>query len=204
MTAARSARFRYSTIGLGILLALAAGAGLARAAPREPAVHSVAVEIVFGTPPGPERLRDRVTESVVDLLGASRCFAAVEPARTEGQQDLLLRVMLDEFEDATRHDASIGERVSPNSNPMDLASRVVAVVSALVRLELRVGGEGGALVRSKRFLAAESHRPQHLEDPRPVAEDRFVERLARDIRAFACKGDPAKLSREIDRALEAR
>jgi hypothetical protein len=178
---------------------LAAGAGESIRATR-----SLAVDIGFGSRPGPETLRERLIDRTVARLAGSPCFTAVGPARADSAADLLLLVTLDDFEDKTYHDASISERVSPNSNPMDLASRAVATVSAQTRAELRLATATGAVVRQRRFLAAESYRPQHVEDPRQEAEERFVEALAADLRAFACKGDARKLARDIDKAAAER
>ncbi len=182
---------------LATLLSLALGCHLAYAGETAPTSYSLAVGIAFGSTTGPERLCERVTDSVVALLQASPCFSAVEPARAGEPRDLLLRVTLDDFEDAVHHEASIGETVAPNANPVDMASRVVATVSALARVELRLGTAEGALVRHKRFLAAESYRPRYLEEPHQAAEDLWVEALAGDLRAFACKGGATKLAKEI-------
>jgi hypothetical protein len=162
------------------------------------------VDIGFGSQAGPESVRARVAERTLALLAGSPCFSTVVGARPDAPVDLLLLVTLDAFEDRTYNEASISERVAPNSNPMDLASRVVATVSAQTRVELRLGSATGAVVRRRRFLAAESYRPRFDEDPRDEAERRFVESVADELRSFACKGDSSKLARDIDRATETR
>jgi hypothetical protein len=193
------------SVALGILLATAVvlplgpGPRAGSAAP-EPARYSLAIDVAFGAPPGPERTLRRIVEQVLARLAGTPCFASVDSVPLETPRDLVLRVRLDDFEDVTRNESSIAERVSPNANPMDMASRVVATVSAHTRIELRLDSTDGPLVRSRTFLAAESWRPQAGEDPHAAAEDLFIERVAEEVQTLACKGGPAKLARAIDKS----
>jgi len=189
-------------LALGALLALVlpVGLGPGAQAQAEPTRYSLAVDVAYGAPPGPERTLRRIVENVLARLAGTPCFASIETVRPAPPSDLVLRVRLDDFADVTHHEASISERVSPNSNPIEMASRVVATVSAQARIELRLGSEAGALVRGRSFLAAESWRPQQLEDPHAAAEERFIERLGEEVQSVACKGGATKLARAIEKA----
>jgi hypothetical protein len=166
--------------------------------------YRLGLDIAYGSPAGPERTLDRLIEDTLTRLAGSPCFSAVQRVPSAEPVDLLLSVRLDHFEDVTHHEASISERVSPNANPIDMASRIVATVSALTRIELRIAPEPGTVVRDRRFLAAESWRPRGGEDPRVAAEDGFVEKVSEAIEALACRGGAEKLGRAVDKARAAR
>jgi hypothetical protein len=169
-----------------------------------PSRYRLALDIAFTAPPGPERTLRRIVERTLARLTGSPCFSSVEKVPLDAPRDLVLRVRLDGYEDVTHNEASIAERSSPNANPMDMATRVVATVSAHTRIELRIDAEDGALVRSRTFLAAESWRPQGEEDAHATAEDRFVERVSEEVQLLACKGGVEKLAKAIEKSRSAR
>jgi len=173
-------------------------------APPPPPRYSLALDVAYGTPPGPERPLRRIVEGLLARLGGSPCFGSVESLPLATPRDLQLIVRLDDFEDVTHNEASISERVSPNSNPIDMASRVVATVSARTGIELRLGSASGEIVRAKHWLAAESWRPQQGEDPHAAAEEEFVEKVVQEVESLACKGGATKLARAIEKARGAR
>ena len=197
---------RSTALGLLLtcaVLSLVRGPVAGPAAP-EPTRYSLAVDIAFGTPPGPESTQRRIVEQVLARVAGTPCFASVEAVPLDTPRDLVLRVRLDDFEDLTHNESSISQRVSPNANPMDMATRVVATVSAQTRIELRLASGDGPVVRSRNFLAAESWRPQAGEDPHAAAQDLFIERVAEEAQILACKGGPAKLARAIEKSRAAR
>lgn len=187
-----------------VALLLAFSSASAATAESTPARYRLAVDIAYGAPAGPERTLRRLAEDTLSQLAGSPCFAEVERATAGTPSDLVLLVRLDDFEDVTQHEASISERVSPNANPIDMASRVVATVSARARIELRLESAEGPLVRDRRFLAAESWRPRGGEDPHAAAEEGFLEKVREAIESVACKGGPTKLARAMEKARASR
>ena len=167
--------------------------------------YRIEVEVGYGEPAGPQRLRDEVRLGLVRALENAACFQEVgsfDPELTEPGDALLLRVTIDDFEDRLVHDSSIAQRTSPNALPHEEAQRMTARLEGNVRLEIVVIPQRHAVRRSG-FMLAESYRPRMTEDARHEVERRWVDLLVAKSRSFACRGAAKKLAREIAEATAA-
>jgi hypothetical protein len=180
-------------------LALAAPAPL-RAEDRGGPTYGLVVEVTYGEPRGPEGLRDELQFEITSALAAAGRFRAVRarPDPAPAADELLLRVVLDGYEEEIVFDASIAERTSPGAPP-DVAQRLEARIRADLRLEVRTLPDT-ALVRHKTVRVQGARRPALDEDPRHEAELELVSEAVRAVRSFAGRGSPARWSAEIERA----
>jgi hypothetical protein len=123
-------------------------------------------------------------------------------ASDAGALDLELKVVFDDFLDEVAFDASIAERSAPGGPP-ELQRQLQAFVETEFRVELRLPGPDGAVVRSERYRRKVSQRPVLDEDPRAEALDRMVEIVAQTVQRFSCDGSDKRFLRDLAKAREA-
>jgi len=189
-----------SLIACASLTALALAAAPALAGKDEPRPYTLAVDVGWGDPIGPESVREDVERAVVHELGRRGCFAALERYEPDDPtpSDLLLTIDIDEFFEQSRFGLSVAGVNSPNAPP-DTGRAQVAELRAMFDIRLSTV-DGDRTVRAKRFGENASYRPVMSEDPRYVAHQRWLESLQRSISHFLCKGSQARFEKEVAQA----
>ena len=149
---------------------------------------------------GPESLREEVARQLLRELDRAGCYAAVQRGDKPGGEaaDLQYAVTLSNLDVSERWDMSIAEQTSPNQDPSEVQSAVVAMVDFDVALALTTLPDELPL-RARSFRQNGSYRPLHNEDAQEEVRRLVIDELARDATKFACK-QTAKLPKEIERA----
>ncbi|MCP3980008.1 MAG: hypothetical protein GY716_11950 [bacterium] len=184
-------------VACAVLLATAFLVGSSAHAGKKAAPYALHLEVDWGQPVGPERLRDQVEDDLVFALRVAACVASVDlsaPAQP-GPNDRVLRVRIDNLIDETEFEVSIAERSSPTAMP-DTARRFAAHLGADFGFAL-ISPEGEVL-SSKRFRVDRSHRPVLDEDPHYEVERKLVEEAVRLGRVWTCKTG-GKLAKQAGR-----
>lgn len=149
-----------------------------------------------------EVLRQDFEWALVAELEQEGCFREMIVRRPDEASDaggLLLRVRLVDFEDELRSDLSVAERYSPDTAGGG-KKLVTSYMAISLSIELRTRPDS-VLVRDKKFKVGNTYRPILEEDPRETNRLQTIEQAARATRAWACKGSPKKLAKEIARAI---
>ena len=170
---------------------------------KEPFPQALHVDVVF-VEEGPEGVREQLERALLLALDRSRCFPRVERfshGMLNADEALLLRVAVEQLIDETSFDLSIAERYSPNALP-DARRQVTNWLEVRYQLELHVL-PGSIPLRTKIHNIRTGYRPRLDEDPREENRVQAIDQVVRTTKAFACKGSPKKLRKEIDRARSA-
>jgi hypothetical protein len=162
--------------------------------------YHLTVEVAYGKPLGPMRMRDTLARELVRELDARRCFEAVSPLdeNEETGAGLRLTVILDRWRDETEHEMSMAQKNDPQPDP-DRARLTVESVEAFVYMELAILPDGAA-VRQKQYRQSNAYRPLFQEDARMAVEDEMLFDIVRNVKNFACKGNDKKLRKQIEQS----
>lgn len=181
---------------LAVLCAFAPAAG----GRKDAAPYSVAVEVAYGERVGSESMREWAAREVVRELDEAACFAVVRGFRPEEpeQADLLVRVVVDNFEEKSEYETSMAQRDDPNAPPT-ARMRLIASLEIWGRLQIRTLPDL-ATVRERAMHLERGYRPGAGEDPAYEVRLMVVDALSEEVRRWACKGARKKLPEEIERA----
>ena len=165
--------------------------------------YSLTLDVGFRETDGPESIRDRLRDGVLQRLEFDGCFDSVVP-HVPGDSvpsDLLLVVDIDTYDDETSYMISMAQRDDPNAVP-GAERLVVATFRLSMFVDLVVLPEEVS-ARSKKQHVSETWRPRLDEDPRLQARELGLERAARAVATWACKGVKGKGRKQIERARSA-
>jgi hypothetical protein len=185
---------RLAVLPLVVLLAAAARTP-------SPVGLTLALDVRWGDETmGPESLREEVVRQVLRELDRSDCYASITRGDKPGgaPADLRYAVTLSDLEVTEHLDMSIAERTSPNQDPSEVQSALLATVEFDVQLELSTLPDELPL-RSRSLRQTGSYRPQHSENAQEEARRMVIDDFARLATKFACK-QTTKLPQEIERA----
>lgn len=186
-------------VALAILAALLA-AGPVLSGRKSPAPYELAIEVAYGEQKGPESLREWAEREIVHEVDEAGCFSAARAFRFDGaaQSDLLVRVVLDEFEEHTEYEMTLAQRADPYAPPAE-RSGLIARLEVRGQIQMRTLPERHP-VRQRVLHADRGYRPTFGEDAEYEVRRLLVEALAQDVRRWLCKGARKKLRDEVERA----
>jgi hypothetical protein len=176
--------------------------GAAASESEQPLPYTLGVHVEFGTPKGPDSVRDEIQRRVVHNLAPRGWFTEIVEWEQDDRTpvDLLLQVTLDDLRRETHYDTSMAER-RDDADPLSKQQFTVDW-EVVISVDLFLMPEGIA-VRSSRFKETNSRRPRYLgEDTEAAIRDEAIRDVANSIRRAAFKGSLQKLERKIDQARE--
>jgi hypothetical protein len=149
---------------------------------------------------GRESVREEVERVILRELDGAACFRTVESRLPEGadRADLRLIVRILEVTEETSYDLSIAAQTAPNAPPAADKKQTTRMM-ADVELQLSTVPEA-TNVRSKRFQASASHRPESYEDARAVVRRLVLDDVVDTTVDWVCKGSESKLRKQIAKA----
>jgi len=173
----------------------------AQAGGKAAAPYDVAVQVQYGAKAGSESVRDWAEREIVREIDEAGCFLSVTGFAPDGagQPDLLVRVIVQDFEEKTEYETSLAQREDPYADPTTRL-RLVASLEIWGDLQLLTLPERRA-VRARNLHLTRGYRPMVEEDPGYEVRRLLIAGLAADVRGWACKGARKKLPGEIERAL---
>jgi hypothetical protein len=162
--------------------------------------YRVSVGAAYGDPLGPESLRDALERQLVTGLRLAECFERVDVADEEAdaRADLIVEVILDEFDQSTRYDVSVATQNREDGDP-ESKQRYTAVASALLYLQVRRGADR-ALVKMNRTHPVASRRAEPGVDVRSEVYAGLIDTIVRQTRSFLCKPTRKKWEKQIQDA----
>lgn len=192
---------RISQVGCALLAVACCLGGPAAAGRKEAAPYDVVVRVEYEFRAGAESMREWAEREIVRELDESGCFRSVAgfDAEHPGQADLLLRVVVENFEEKKQYETSLAQRDDPHTAPMDRL-RYVASLEIWGHTELCTF-PGRRPVRSRALHLTRGFRPLFGEDAEYEVRRLLIEALGDETRVWACKGARKKLPREIEQAL---
>jgi hypothetical protein len=171
-----------------------------RAGRKAAAPYTLAVEAVYGQRVGSESVREWAERQIVSEIDEADCFAEVLRfgGVEQDEADLLLRVIVDDFEEKTEHETSLAQRDDPHAPPTEKL-RLIASLEIWGDLELRTLPELYP-VRARSLRLERGYRPALGEDPAYEVRRLLIEALGDEVRRWVCKGARKKLPGELERA----
>ena len=173
--------------------------GATAAESQPPLPYTLAVQVEYGVPKGPDSLLDEIRQRVVHDLAPRDLFVDIVEWEHDDRApaNLLLRIKLDDLRRETHYDRSMAER-RELTDPLSEQEYTVEF-EVIIDVDLLLLPEG-VPVRSTRFREAGARRPRYLgEDVEAALREEAVRDLVRSIRRSVFKGSPAKLDRKIDK-----
>jgi hypothetical protein len=191
---------RLSTAAIAAALAGLCSFAPAAGGRKAVAPYSVAVEVAYGERVGSESMREWAARELVREIDEAGCFATVRMFHDDDpeQADLLVRVVVDNFEEKSEHETTMAQRDDPNAPPTERL-RLIASLEVWGSAQMRTL-PGRAIVRERSLHLERGYRPSPGEDPAYEVRLLVVEALSEDVRRWACKGAGKKLPEEIERA----
>jgi hypothetical protein len=108
----------------------------------------------------------------------------------------LLRVLLSDVREETRHELSVAQMAQPSEPSQTL--RYVVEISATVGFDLVVLPAAMA-VRDGNFRQVSVRQPRMLgEDAWEAANDEMIREIARRVTRAVCRGSTRKLAKDVD------
>jgi len=190
-----------ASLSVVLLLALAiVAAPVSHAEEGDRLPYHVTVDVAYGKPLGPTRLREQLARGLLRELDNERCFETISSLNEheETDADIRLTVLLDKWRDETEHEMSLAVKNSDEPDP-DRNKLTVENVEVYVYMEL-VKLPDGKPFRQKQYHQSNSYRPLFQEDAKLAVEDELLDDIIRIVRNFACKGTDKKLDKQIEQA----
>jgi hypothetical protein len=186
----------HAAAALAILFAVAPALGGGKG----PAPYELAVAVVYGDNRGSESVREWAEREIVREIDEADCFVAAQRFRADdaSRGDLLLRVVVDDFEEKTDYETTLARRDNPNAPPTEHL-RLIANLEIWGRLELWTLPDRQP-VRDRTLHLQRGYRPALGEDPDYEVRRLLIEALSEEVRRWTCKGARKKLPEEIERA----
>jgi hypothetical protein len=188
--------------GRTAVIVVALFAGVARSAETGPLPYTLAVDVLYGEPKGPESLRDEIRLRIVQDLTARAWFKKVVEFGGDGSDtaDVVLNVTLDDLRRETHYSTSMAAR-QEQDDPISRQQFTVEF-SVDVTVDLFVMPDGVAL-RSTRLRESYGRPPRYPgEDTEAAIREEALVDLVQSVRRAAFKGSAEKLGREIERQRE--
>ncbi len=181
------------------VLALAVPVSAADAFP-----YHLAVDVGFDRAGGPDTLRQTILSDLLLKLRANGCYRDVSAQKDAQPADLLLRVVLSQYEERVEHDLTLGDSVRADG-PQN-RNLYTAMFSVRVELDLRLAGEPGESLRSNRIAVRTQARPRGLAEDESMMRERVRDEgifdLIRSATRHACRGSRKKLDKQVTQARE--
>ncbi|ANM28861.1 hypothetical protein ABI59_03440 [Acidobacteria bacterium Mor1] len=183
------------------LLALALAGPVCAA---DPFPYHLAVDVAFDRAGGPDTLRQTVLSDLLLKLRADGCYSDVSPYKEAEPADLLLRVVLSQYEEHVEHDLSLGASVQADE-PQN-RNQFTAIFTVRVGLDFRLAGDPGESIRSNRIAVRTQARPRGLSEDESMMRERVRDEgifdLVRSAARHVCRGSQKKLDKQVAQARE--
>ncbi len=161
----------------------------------------LAIHVSWGRFRGPDVWRTNLENWLVLRFQRDDCFASnvVYDEEAEDPADLVMHVIIEDYEEQQVYDVSQAALNDPNAPP-ELANAHSVRVQASFDLLLLTVPEA-ARVRSRELTAEANYTPRFVgEDAARGARLKLVESVGRAAIALACKGNEKKLEKAVAEA----